>query len=197
MPFAMRSHPLLVSLLLALCGPWPAAHAERADRSQPMVVESDGKQAASVDLARKLSVLSGNVVIRQGTLLVKADRVEVKEEAAGRYVATAIGSDGRPASFRQKRDRVDEHIEADAARIEYDGGAERVRFIGQARLRLMRAGVVSDEASAASITYDQRSDTLTFDGGAPATAGGTPGRARLVFVPRDSAAAEPAAGGSK
>ena len=197
MPSTMRRPALLLLALTALTGPWANAWAERADRSKPMVVESDGKQAATVDLARKISVLSGNVAITQGTLQVKADRVEVKEEANGRYLATATGSDGRPATFRQKRDKLDEHIEADAARIEYDGGAERVKFIGNARLRLLRGGVVSDEASAATIVYEQRTDTLTFDGGAPAGAGSAPGRARLVFVPRESAASEPASGGAK
>lgn len=193
----MRCTTLQLLALSALAVPWASTWAERADRSKPMVVESDGKQAATVDLARKISVLSGNVVVTQGTLQVKADRVEVKEEASGRYLATATGSEGRPASFRQKRDRLDEHIEAEAARIEYDGGAERVKFIGSARLRLMRAGVVSDEASAATIVYEQRTDTLTFDGGAPASAGSAPGRARLVFVPREGAASEPAGGSTK
>lgn len=193
----MRRSTLQLLALFALAGPWASTWAERADRNKPMVVESDGKQAATVDLARKISVLSGNVVVTQGTLQVKADRVEVKEEAPGRYLATATGSEGRPASFRQKRDRLDEHIEAEAARIEYDGGADRVKFIGAARLRLMRAGVVSDEASAATIVYEQRTDTLTFDGGAPASAGSAPGRARLVFVPRDGAASEPAGGSAK
>lgn len=191
MPYTMRPFALPLALLLALTGVAGPARAERADRNKPMVVESDGKQAASVDLARKVSVLSGNVVITQGTLQVKADRVEVREDAGGRYVATARGSEGRPASFRQKRDRVDETIEADAERIEYDGGAERVRFVGNAKLRVMRGNVVGDEASASTIVYEQRTDTLIFEGGS-ASPGAAAGRARLVFIPRESAASAPA-----
>lgn len=197
MPSAMRPLHSRAAVIVAALGLATAALAERADRTRPMVIDSDGKQAATVDLNRKVSVLSGNVVITQGTLQVKADKVEIREEAPGRYQATARGTDGRPATFRQKRDRVDEYVEADAERIEYDGNAERVRFIGNAHLRILRGGTVGDEASAATIIYDQRSDTLTFEGGGPANPGGTPGRARLVFVPREAPASEPAAGGAK
>lgn len=193
MPIPM---PLKYSLLAVACFALSVAlpaRAERADRTKPMVVESDGKESASVDLARKLTVITGNVVVTQGTMRINADRIEVREDPPGRFQANAKGNPTKPAVFRQKRDRVDEIVEAESQRIEYDGGSERVRFIGDARLRVLRAGVVSDEASAATIVYDQRADTIVFEGGAPASAGAPPGRARLVFVPRaEAAASEPA-----
>lgn len=184
----------LAGVLALLAG---MAQAEKADRSKPMVVESDGKQAASVDLARKLTIISGNVTISQGSLLIRADRVEVREPEPGQYTAVALGLAGQRATFRQKRDKVDEFIEAEADRIEYDGAAELVRCIGAAQLRILRTGEVSDEASAATIVYNQRNDTVVFDGGAPPAAGATPGKARLVFTPRPSASAasQPAAAG--
>ncbi len=117
--------------------------------------------------------------------------MEIKEDAAGRYLATAQAGAGRLAVFRQKRDKVEEFIEGQADRIEYDGATERVRLIGNAKLRLLRAGAASDEATASTIVYDQRADTITFEGGT--TMAGTPGKARLVFVPREPPAAEPAA----
>jgi lipopolysaccharide export system protein LptA len=197
MPPTMRPTSSVVASFVAVLCLATSAQAERADRTRPMVIDSDGKQAATVDLNRKLSVLSGNVVITQGSLQVKADKVEIREEAPGRYQATARGAEGRPATFRQKRDRLDEYVEADAERIEYDGNAERVRFVGNAHLRILRSGTVGDEASAATIVYDQRGDTLTFEGGGPTNAGGTPGRARLVFVPREAPASAPAAGGAQ
>lgn len=184
---------LQATLTLALALP-AAAWAEKADRGKPLVVESDGKQAVQADLARHTSVISGDVVVSQGTLQIKADRVEIKEDGQGRPLAAATGSVARPASFRQKRDRPDETIEAEALRIDYDGGADRVRFSGGAKMRLLRAGVVTDEASASAIVYDQPSDTVTFEGGASNGAASAPGgRARLVFVPRnvDTAASAP------
>jgi lipopolysaccharide export system protein LptA len=114
----------------------------------------------------------------------------------------ATGLPGEPAHFRQKRDLPDEFIEADAERVDYDGGNERVKFIGAARLRVLRQGQVTDEASAAVITYDQRNDTIVFEGGAQISPGAPTGKARLVFQPRNdpanpALAAKPASGGAR
>ncbi len=193
--FSPRALPVLLAaaVLGALLGGLPA-RAEKADRSKPMEIVSDAKQSASVDLKNKLTVISGNVVITQGTLQIKADQVEVREDVPGRYQANAKGSADKPATFRQKRDRVDEVVEAEALRVEYDGAAEKVRFIGDAKMRVVRPSGPPDEANAAVITYDQKNDTIVFEGGPPATPGSAPGRARLVFIPRhaDEAASEPA-----
>lgn len=172
-------------LLAALTG---LAHAEQADRNLPLEVTSEGSEAARVDLARKVTTLTGNVVATQGTLKVTAASVEVREDAQGYYHAVALGG---PATFRQKRDRVNEWVAAQAQRIEYDGARERVRLVGNARLRLERPGDPGDVASAPVIVYDQKSDTVVFEGGSGAQ-GGEPQRARLIFMPRPRAA-EPAA----
>lgn len=187
-----RPATLLAGLLVAFAL-MPPARAEKADRGKPMVVESDDQQSATVDLKAKVTVISGNVVITQGTLRIQADRVEVRENVPGRYQAVAKGSSGKPATFRQKRDRVDEVVEAEAERVEYDGAAERVRFVGDAKLRVVRPSGPPDEASAAVISYDQRSDTIVFEGASPTASGPATGRARLVFVPRqaDGSASEP------
>jgi lipopolysaccharide export system protein LptA len=196
MPQAMRpiAPTTTVPVVLALAAVLASipAWAEKADRTKPMVVESDGKQSATVDLKSKTTVITGNVVIAQGTLLIKADRVEVREDVPGRYMAHAKGTADKPATFRQKRDRVDEVVEAEAQRVEYDGANEKVRFIGDAKLRVVRPAGPPDEAIAAVITYDQRSDTIVFEGASPAASGADNGRARLVFIPRQAeAASEP------
>jgi lipopolysaccharide export system protein LptA len=175
--------PRCLTLLVVLFA-LPVAWAEKADRNQPMVVESDGKQAAKVDLNRKLTTVSGNVTMTQGTLLIKADRIEVQEVAPGKFTAHAQGLASQPASFRQKRDRADEFVEAQADQIQYDGGAERVVFTGNARMRVLRSGTVTDEASAQTISYDQRADTIVFEGGGQVSPGLAEGRARLIFTPR-------------
>lgn len=169
-----------------------SVHAEKADRQQPMVVESDGKESAQVDLARKLTLVRGNVSISQGTMLIRADRVEVREPQDGVYNAVAFGWPNQQTSFRQKRDHDNEYIEAQSDRIEYDGATERVKFLGNAWLRMRRAGVVTDEASGAVITYDQRTDTVLFSGEGPAKPGVVPGKVRMVFTPRSASA--PASG---
>lgn len=182
-----RLRPALLTLsILMVVG--VAAHAEKADRQKPLVVESDGKQSAQVDLARKLTVVSGNVSISQGTMQIRADRVEVREPQDGIYNAVAFSWPAQQATFRQKRDVTDEFIEAQADRIEYDGASERIKLLGNAWLRMRRAGVVTDEASGSVITYDQRQDTVQFDGQGPAKPGVVPGKVRLVFTPRSASA---------
>ena len=59
--------------LAAACAVGPGARAEKADRSKPMSIEAD--QPGSVDLQRQVVIFNGNVVISQGTMLLRADRV--------------------------------------------------------------------------------------------------------------------------
>lgn len=186
------SNPLsgLTRAVLALALALPVgAWAEKADRSKPLEIEADGKQTGQANLDKHRYTLNGHVVITQGTLRIKADKVELFEDERGNQQASAVGTAAQPASFRQKRDRPDEYIEAEAQRVEYDGGADRVRFLGGAKMRLLRAGVVTQEASASVIAYDQPSDTVTFEGDAASAPNAPSGRARLVFVPRNADAA--------
>ena len=94
------SRAALVALGLGLCAPW--ASAEKADRTKPLTMESD--RPCTVDLVRQVSVCTGNVVIAQGTLVIRADRVELRETPEGYRTATAHGTPGKPAVYRQKRD---------------------------------------------------------------------------------------------
>jgi len=123
----------------------PAA-AEQTDRNKPMTLESD--QPCTVNLLKQTSSCSGRVVISQGTLVIRADRIEVRETPEGYQMAIAIGSEGRPASYRQRRDGVDEHVEGLAQRIEYDSRANTLRFEGQAAVRRLRGAALADEIQA-------------------------------------------------
>jgi lipopolysaccharide export system protein LptA len=168
--------------------------AERADRSKPMTIEAD--QPGSVDLQRQVVIFNGNVSISQGTMLLRADRVELRERPDGYREAKAIGTAERPASFRQKRDGVDETVEGVAERIEFDAKSDTLRFVGAAAVRRLRAGVVADEITGSLITWDNTNELFKVTGGAPTPANPS-GRVRAVFAPREeSAASAPQAAGS-
>lgn len=175
-----------VGLVLAALPAW----AERADRSKPMVVEAD--RPGTVDLQRQVVVFNGNVVITQGTMVLRADRVEMREMADGHRAASAIGSSGRPASWRQRRDGLDEVVEGTAERIEFDGRADTLRFVGQGAVRRLRAGVVADEITGATIVWDNLAEVFKVEGGSP-TATNPSGRVRVVLSPRAASAAASAA----
>ena len=148
-----------------------AAHAEKADRDKPIHLEAD---TVTLDDIRKISVYQGNVILSQGTIVLRADRVQVTQNASGldRVVAT-----GRPVSFRQKLDGRDEFIEGYASRVEYSGTTSQLELIGQARLR--RNG---DELRGAQISYNANTEFYKVVGQPDAQ---TPGeRVRAVIRPK-------------
>jgi lipopolysaccharide export system protein LptA len=165
----------------------PSAHAERADRLKKMEVESD--QPGKVDLQKQLVIFNGNVVVSKGTLAIRAARIEVRETDGYQY-AVASGIGNTPATFRQKREGVNEFIQGQAERIEYDAKSDTVRFINQAQVRRLRASSVADEASGALIVYDNSAEVFTVSGGAAAITPSNPGgRVRVVLSPREGSAA--------
>jgi lipopolysaccharide export system protein LptA len=168
-----------------------AARAEKADRSKPMVVEAD--RPGTVDLQRQVVVFNGNVSISQGTMVMRAERVEMREMPDGYRAATALGSPGKPATWRQRRDGVDEVVEGSADRIEFDGRADTLRFSGNGAVRRLRAGAVADEITGGSIVWDNTAEVFRVEGGAKSITNPT-GRVRVILSPRaDPPASAPAA----
>ena len=155
-----------------------------------MSIEAD--QPGSVDLQRQVVIFNGNVVISQGTMVLRAERVELRERPDGYREAKAIGSAEKPASFRQKRDGVDEVVEGAAERIEFDARTDTLRFVGNAAVRRLRSGVVADEIIGSLITWDNTNELFNVTGGAP-SADNPSGRVRAVFAPRDEGAGSAAA----
>lgn len=170
------------------------ASAERADRTKPMNIQAD--RSSTVDLQRQVTVFAGNVIVQQGTLLLKAERIELRETPEGWRSATAQGAAGAPASYRQKREGVDETVEGSADRIEYDARTETLRFLGNGVVRRLRGGTVADEITGALITWNHADQTFSVQGGpvpAPGAASAPgDGRVRVTLTPRPGAAAEPA-----
>jgi len=159
--------------LLAVLAAGPAA-AERADRNKPMNIEAD---RVSIDDAKKLSTFEGNVVVTQGTLNIRADRMVVRQDAEGFNHGIAWGN---LASFRQKRDGVDEYVEGYAERIEYDGKAERLQMFNRA---MMKRG--EDEVRGSYISYDQPTEFFRVVGaGKEGGKENPPGRVRAVIQPK-------------
>ena len=185
MPTPRLFRPLCWLALAAMLASAPAL-AERADRNKPMSIEAD--QPGSVDLQRQIVIFNGNVVITQGTMLLRADKVELRERPDGYREAKAIGTAERPASFRQKRDGVDETVEGVAERIEFDAKTDTLRFVGNAAVRRLRAGVLADEITGSLITWDNTNELFKVTGGA-VTPNNPTGRVRAILAPRNNGAA--------
>jgi lipopolysaccharide export system protein LptA len=173
-----------VALLAAL---WSGhAWADKADRSQPLVFAAD---AARVDEAQRLNILTGNVDITKGTMVIRADRVEVRQAADGAQTATATGGQGGRSYFRQKREGLDEVIEGEAEKIVYEGRDDTVNFTGRAVMRRLVSGKPTDEVTGQAIRYDNKTAIYQVMGGT-GPAGQTSGRVRGVITPRSSEASQ-------
>ncbi len=162
----------------------PVALAEKADRNKPMNVEAD---ALRYDDLKQTSVFTGRVVLTKGTIIIRGARVDVRQDPEGYQYGVVTAEAGKLAYYRQKREGVDEFIEGESEVIEYDGKADRVKFIRRAELRRYRGPTVADESSGNVITYENLTDVFTVDGGAPAgSPAGQGGRVRAMLGPRNT-----------
>ena len=164
------------------------AQADRADSRQPLSFAAD---SARVDEAQQLNILQGNVEITKGTIVIKADRVEVRQSPQGTQSAVATGGPGKRAYFRQRREGSDEYIEGEAERLEYDGARDTVRLVNQAEMRRFRGNTLADQVAGNTITYDNGTEVYQVVGGPSSAA--PAGRVRGVLTPRESAASPPSA----
>lgn len=160
---------LILLLLLAA----PACFAERADRDKPVHLEAD---QVLVDDAQQISTFTGNVQMTQGTMVIRGDKIVVVQDKEGFKHGTAYG---RTASFRQKREGLDEYVEGYGERIEYDTRAETVDFYVKARVK---RGL--DEVRGEHITYSQKTEIFQVNGGGAPAAGAPPKRVRAILQPK-------------
>ena len=128
-----------VSLLVAIAlVASPLALARKSDRSQPMDV-SAGKQVGTLDDSTP-TVLSGGVVIDQGTLHAEASRAEISTR--GGEISRVVFTGG-PARLKQQLDDGTP-MNAVANRIDYNVNNETVVFTGSVRIEQPR-GTLSGE----------------------------------------------------
>src|SRR3989338_7001677 len=137
---------LLLAALLLFCTPITCL-AERADRDKPVHLEADQVQ---MDDALHIRTFTGNVQLTQGTMVIRGDKIVVVEDTEGYKHGTAHG---RLASFRHKREGLDEYVNGYGERIEYDTRAETVDFYGQAHI--VRD---LDDVRGEHITYNQKTE---------------------------------------
>jgi lipopolysaccharide export system protein LptA len=147
-----------------------------ADRNQPIQLEAD---RVMVDDAKQLATFTGNVVLTQGSLVIRGDRMEVRQDKQGFRQGTTWGN---LAYFRQKRPGSDDLIEGWAERIEFDGRTDRVQMFNRA---LLKRG--ADEVRGNYISYDATTELFQASGGSPGAKTGD-GRVRAILQPRPGSA---------
>jgi lipopolysaccharide export system protein LptA len=176
-PFLVRRRARSILLALALAALPVAVAAEKTDREQPINFSGN---SGGYNYQTKNGSLTGAVIITQGTLSIRADRIDFKQNADNSLSATAHGN---PVSFRQKRDGLDEYYEGYAQRIEYDGSKQLVELFDRA---LLKRG--QDEMRSAYISYNAATELFKAEGRGSSTTAPAPGtadtRVRGVIQPR-------------
>ncbi len=153
-----------------------SAFAEKADRDKPMQLEAN---RVSIDDAKKIQILEGDVVIIKGTMMLKADRVVVTEDQYGFQKGTAFGGKSGLARFRQKREGREEYTEGEAERIEYNTNSEIAEFFHRA---WVKSG--EDQVRGDYIWYDAVSEKYLVTAGETRDPKGPPPRVRAVLQPK-------------
>ncbi|MBQ5940029.1 lipopolysaccharide transport periplasmic protein LptA [Massilia sp. AB1] len=170
------------------------AFAERADSLKQAVINFD---SLDVDEVTQTRILTGNVVVTRGTLVLKSDRALVKETPEGYMSVTLTANPGKVATFRQKRDGgPDLWVEGQAQRIEYDERSEMVKLFADAVVKELESKRVTNEIIAPFISYDNRKEVASVrnDASGQSKVGG--GRGTLILSPKRTAApAAPAPAG--
>ena len=168
----VRFATLTLCLLAAL-----PVHAERADRDKPMLLEAS---RVSIDDAKKIQILEGDVVITKGTMILKADRVVITEDQYGFQKGTAFSGKDGLARFRQKREGKNEWVEGEGERIEHDARSELSQFFQRGRVK---SG--EDEVRGQYIQFNGLTETyLVTNGPNATTVPSQQGRVQVTIQPK-------------
>jgi lipopolysaccharide export system protein LptA len=172
----LRLPVLLATLALATAPAW----ADRSDRDQPVHLEAN---RLTVDEAKKVQILEGNVQLVQGTLTIRAEKLVVTQDANGFQKGIAYAGGGRLATFRQKREGKNEYVDGEAERIEYDSKADKAELFDKAHIK---SGL--DEVQGQYISYDAKTENYLVTGGSPlagSTKSGKQERVHAVIQPKN------------
>ena len=169
-----KSSVIILSFCLNLSVSFNAL-AESADRDKPIELEAD---TVTVNDAKKTSTYTGRVILTQGTLIIRADKLIVREDKEGFQHSTSTGN---PTTFKQKREGKNEYMEGSALRIEYDGRMDKVQLYTKAWVKRGEDIVYGDY-----ISYDANAEYAEVVGGAKSESGGSSsGRVKAIIQPKN------------
>lgn len=178
MNIILRASVALISLCFSL-----NVFAEAADRDKPIELEAD---SVIVDDAKKISTYFGNVILTQGTLIIHADKLIVREDRNGFQHSTSTGN---PTTFKQKREGKNEYMTGSGRRIEYDGRMDKVQLYTKAWVKRGEDIIYGDY-----ISYDANTEYAEVIGGKKSESGGpSSGRVRAIIQPKNKPNQTPAA----
>jgi lipopolysaccharide export system protein LptA len=173
-----------IAVSVLTCAVMNAAHAEKADREKPTIIEAE---RTSSNGKTKVTTLTGDVSMTRGTIAVKADHAVVTTQPDDTQYAILYGNKERKVTFRQKRDGGDNlWVEGEADRIEYDEKLELVKFISRGRVRYLEGKKVTEEHEGEYFTYDSAADVFTGENTAEGKNVPGKGRSKITLQPKSN-----------
>lgn len=167
------------------------ASAEKADSLKQAVINTD---SMDIDEVTQTRILTGNVVLTRGTLIMKSDKAVVKESPDGYMAVTLTTNPGKMATFRQKKDGgPDLWVEGQAERIEYEERTDMVKLFNKATIKNLEGNRLSNQTDSEFISYDSRKDVAVARNDASGESKAGKGRVTVVLAPRRTTAAAAAA----
>ena len=162
---------LVLGLVAVACA--GAALGKSSDRQQTMQVQANRSDCTVTEAGP--CVLTGNVHIVQGSLVIDAARADLRQADGEIRAAKLTGS---PVRLKQELDNGGT-MNATAAQVDYDLAQDTVVFTGKAVVQQPGRGSIAGER----IVYNMRSGQVQGGGGSEG------GRVTLQFEPRNRAPA--------
>ena len=126
------------------------------DAKQPIEIEA---QSVTVDETTGFNEFSGNAEVKQGSLLLFAELIQVQTNSDGVETMIAKGTLEKPAKYIQSQENQGRFIEATATLITYNVNEGMIFLVGNAHLV---QGF--DSFSGDSLNYDINNDKVVVKG---------------------------------
>ena len=126
------------------------------DAKQPIEIEA---KTVTVDETTGFNEFSGNAEVKQGTLLLFAELIQVQTNRDGVETMIAKGTLEKPAKYIQRQENQARFIEATATLITYNVNEGMIFLVGNAHLI---QGF--DSFSGDSLNYDINNDKVVVKG---------------------------------
>ncbi|MFJ4372981.1 lipopolysaccharide transport periplasmic protein LptA [Pseudomonas japonica] len=149
----VKTLPFLLSLSAALGS--VNAWALPTDRDQPVRIQAD---KAQMDDKNKIATYTGDVIITQGSMMIKGNVVTITLNQAGDIdTATSVGSPGKSAYFEQQQDAAKpDKMQGYAKQIQYQAGRDLIVLTDQAKV--INAGNTTEGEK---IVYNSKTQVAT------------------------------------
>ncbi|QEQ60739.1 lipopolysaccharide transport periplasmic protein LptA [Haemophilus influenzae biotype aegyptius] len=125
------------------------------DVNQPINIVSDNQ---SLDMEKSIVTFTDNVVITQGSIIIKANKVVITRPAEKSGKKETVEAFGTPVTFHQKLDNGTP-VDGKANKVHYDLGSEFLTLTNNAELKQLDSKI-----NGSVITYDVKKQQLKANG---------------------------------